>query len=68
MVPLIDKIHTAIIPSNKERIGESIGNFSEHSFMTHQVVREELARVDFAGTMAGWLANGANSNQVALQL
>lgn len=60
--------HTAIIPANKERIGESIGNFLQYNFMTHEVLREELTRVDFAGGAAAWLANGANRAALGLQL
>jgi uncharacterized membrane-anchored protein YjiN (DUF445 family) len=60
--------HTAIIPNNKERIGESIGNFLQHNFMTQEVLREELAQVDFAGAGADWLAHEDNSAQVARQL
>src|SRR3954469_8605470 len=32
--------HTAIIPNNKDRIGESVGNFLQHNFMTHEVLSE----------------------------
>lgn len=60
--------HTAIIPNNKERIGESIGNFLQNNFLTHEVLREELQHVDFAGAAAHWLAEGAHSAAVARQL
>jgi uncharacterized membrane-anchored protein YjiN (DUF445 family) len=57
--------HTAIIPKNKDRIGESIGNFLQYNFMTQEVLREELAHVDFAGSTAAWLADPANRRGVA---
>ena len=60
--------HTAIIPNNKDRIGESIGNFLQSNFMTNEVLREELAHVDFAGSTADWLADPANRRSVALLL
>lgn len=60
--------HTAIIPRNKERIGENLGNFLEHNFMSYNVVHGELARIDFAGTAAHWLDQPANARAVALQL
>jgi uncharacterized membrane-anchored protein YjiN (DUF445 family) len=60
--------HTAIIPKNKDRIGESIGQFLEHNFMTQEVLHAELAQVDFAGTAAGWLAREENSRAMASQL
>jgi uncharacterized membrane-anchored protein YjiN (DUF445 family) len=60
--------HTAIIPKNKDRIGESVGQFLEHNFMTQEVLQAELAQVDFAGSAAGWLAREENSRAIALQL
>lgn len=60
--------HTAIIPSNKERIGENLGNFLEHNFMSYEVVHGELGRIDFAGSAAHWLDQPANARAVALQL
>jgi uncharacterized membrane-anchored protein YjiN (DUF445 family) len=60
--------HTAIIPNNKERIGENLGNFLEHNFMSYEVVHGELARIDFAGSAASWLQQPANARAVALQL
>ncbi|MFM9436501.1 uncharacterized membrane-anchored protein YjiN (DUF445 family) [Janthinobacterium sp. CG_23.3] len=60
--------HTAIIPRNKERIGESIASFLEHNFLTRQVVGEELAQVDFAGAAARWLARDGNARAIAGQV
>ncbi len=60
--------HTAIIPSNKERIGENLGNFLEHNFMSYAVVHGELERIDFAGSAASWLDHPANARAVAAQV
>ncbi|MES2538270.1 MAG: DUF445 domain-containing protein [Pseudomonadota bacterium] len=60
--------HTAIIPSNKDRIGESVANFLEHNFMTEEVLREELKQIDFARAAASWLTDPAHSRAVASQL
>lgn len=57
--------HTAIIPRNKDRIGESIANFLEENFLTRQVLREELAHIDCAGIASGWLNQPQNSRAVA---
>ncbi len=57
--------HTAIIPENKDRIGESLGNFLQHNFMTREVLADELAQVDFAGGAARWLEHEENSRVVA---
>jgi uncharacterized membrane-anchored protein YjiN (DUF445 family) len=60
--------HTAIIPTNKDRIGESLANFLEHNFMTYEVVSEELRHVDFAGAAAQWLSQPKHSRAVAAQV
>jgi uncharacterized membrane-anchored protein YjiN (DUF445 family) len=60
--------HTAIIPSNKDRIGENIAHFLEHNFMTQEVLRGELEQVDFAGAAAHWLEQDSNSRAAAVQI
>lgn len=60
--------HTAIIPSNKDRIGDNLGNFLEHNFMSYEVVHGELERIDFAGSAAAWMAQSKNSSAVAAQI
>ncbi|HVO88853.1 MAG TPA: DUF445 domain-containing protein, partial [Casimicrobiaceae bacterium] len=57
--------HTAIIPENKDRIGESLGRFVEENFLTPQNVMQRLARVNLAKAGAGWLAEPANSERAA---
>lgn len=60
--------HTAIIPRNKERIGESLGQFLKQNFITQEIIREELRPIDFAGAAARWLAQPENSRAVARRL
>lgn len=60
--------HTAIIPNNKDRIGESVADFLENNFMTQEVLNEELKQVDFAGSAALWLAVPANRHSVSVQI
>jgi uncharacterized membrane-anchored protein YjiN (DUF445 family) len=60
--------HTAIIPNNKDRIGESVATFLEQNFMTHAVISEELRHVDFTGAAATWLSRPENSRLVARQV
>jgi uncharacterized membrane-anchored protein YjiN (DUF445 family) len=60
--------HTAIIPNNKDRIGNSVATFLEQNFLTREVLAEELRHIDFAGSAARWLAEPENSRAVALQL
>jgi uncharacterized membrane-anchored protein YjiN (DUF445 family) len=60
--------HTAIIPRKKDQIGENLASFLEHNFMSYEVVHGELARIDFAGSAASWLAQPAHASAVARQL
>jgi len=57
--------HTAIIPSNKDRIGESLGRFVEENFLTPENVMQRLARINFAKASGTWLAEGANGDRAA---
>ncbi len=59
--------HTAIIPANKDRIGDNLGNFLEQNFMSYEIVHAELTRVDFAGSAAHWLSAPGNARSVAAQ-
>jgi uncharacterized membrane-anchored protein YjiN (DUF445 family) len=60
--------HTAIIPRNKDRIGDSLSDFLEHNFITQEVIREEMRSIDFAGAAAGWLAHPENSRSLSRQM
>lgn len=53
--------HTAIIPRNKDRIGESLGRFIASNFLAPEVVAQKLQSMDLAGRIAAWLSQPANS-------
>jgi uncharacterized membrane-anchored protein YjiN (DUF445 family) len=57
--------HTAIIPRNKDRIGENLGRFVEENFLAPPLVAERVAHVDFAGKLAAWLAEPAQGAWLA---
>jgi len=57
--------HTAIIPRNKDRIGESLGRFVEYNFLTPQNIVKKLAQRNLAKIVAQWLADRANSEDLA---
>ena len=48
--------HTAIIPNNKDRIGDSLARFLKDNFLTPRVVTRRLETFDVAGAAAHWLA------------
>jgi uncharacterized membrane-anchored protein YjiN (DUF445 family) len=57
--------HTAIIPSNKDRIGESLGDFVEQNFLTPENIVGKLQQHNAAQALAQWLAAPANSLAIA---
>jgi uncharacterized membrane-anchored protein YjiN (DUF445 family) len=48
--------HTAIIPANKDRIGDSLATFLKDNFLTPAIVARRLEEVDIAAVAARWLA------------
>jgi len=58
--------HTAIIPNNKDRIGESLGRFVEENFLTPENVMRRLARANLAKAAGTWLSQPANSDRAAV--
>ncbi len=60
--------HTAIIPENKDRIGENLANFlCEHFLATTQVLAR-LREFDAAGRVAAWLSVPAHAERVGERL
>ncbi|NTV11097.1 MAG: DUF445 domain-containing protein, partial [Zoogloea sp.] len=57
--------HTAVVPHNKDRIGEALGKFIERNFLTAEAIRFKLASIDFAALFALWLKEPANRDVVA---
>src|SRR5262245_338038 len=57
--------HTAIIPRNKDRIGETMGRFIEQTLLAPTLVADRVAHVDFAGKLARWLAEPAQGAWLA---
>ncbi|QTH22159.1 DUF445 domain-containing protein [Rhizorhabdus wittichii] len=49
--------HTAIIPRNKDRIGDSLAAFLRVNFLTASVVARRMYRVDAAGALGRLLAH-----------
>src|SRR5262245_31795148 len=56
--------HTAIIPSNKERIGPALGRFITNNFLDVKVAHERLAQVDIVGRIANWLNDPVIRGQI----
>jgi len=60
--------HTAILPKNKDRIGEGLAIFIERNFLTPEIVKAKLRTVDPTRLVADWLSAPANADAVARRL
>lgn len=49
--------HTAIIPRNKDRIGDTLAAFLRDNFLVPGVVARRMRRLDIASSAGRWLAN-----------
>jgi uncharacterized membrane-anchored protein YjiN (DUF445 family) len=57
--------HTAIIPTRKDRIGRTLGNFVQHNFLTDQVLGAKLRTLSPSRRAAEWLGRPENSRAIA---
>jgi uncharacterized membrane-anchored protein YjiN (DUF445 family) len=60
--------HTAIIPTKKDQIGDSLGDFVGSNFLAEDVVRDKLHRTELPRRLGGWLAEPANAERVTAEL
>ena len=49
--------HTAIVPRNKERIGDQLAQFLRENFLITGVIARRMQRLDIAGAIARWLTD-----------
>ncbi|NBC38004.1 DUF445 family protein [Novosphingobium sp. FSY-8] len=59
--------HTAIIPTNKDRIADALADFLRAHFLTPQVVTRRMQGVDVAGAMGRFLAEPRAGGAAALR-
>lgn len=60
--------HTAIIPTKKDQLGVSLGEFVGENFLSEDVVRQRLAAVGIGSRLGDWLAEPANADRVTAEL
>src|SRR6185295_18021525 len=58
--------HTAIIPSRKDRIGRSLGNFVQNNFLSREVLGAKLKAAQLSRRAAEWLREPEHTRAVAL--
>ncbi|HEX2092655.1 MAG TPA: DUF445 family protein, partial [Longimicrobiaceae bacterium] len=57
--------HTAIVPSRKDRIGQSLGRFVQNNFLSRDVIVRKLRSVGASRKMAEWLARPENAHTMS---
>jgi len=57
--------HTALIPNNKDSIGENLGQFVAGEFLTRERLEPKINEFDFAEKASHWLAERSNALKVS---
>ncbi len=60
--------HTAIIPMKKDMIGDSLGDFVGENFLSEDVVRDKLARVEVSSRVGAWIGQESNADRITAEL
>ncbi|WP_079191556.1 DUF445 domain-containing protein [Streptomyces sp. CB00455] len=60
--------HTAIIPTKKDQLGVSLGEFVGENFLSSDVVAARLKAVGIGGRLGTWLAEPAHADRVTAEL
>ncbi|HTC24504.1 MAG TPA: DUF445 family protein [Gemmatimonadales bacterium] len=60
--------HTAIIPTQKDRIGRVLGGFVEKHFLSREILSAKLTGLRVSERAARWVVRPENSARVATQL
>src|SRR5688500_19680445 len=55
--------HTAIIPRNKDRIGDTLATFLRDNYLIPKVVARRMKRVDVAGAMGRFMSEPTGLNR-----
>ncbi|MGW4509178.1 DUF445 domain-containing protein [Streptomyces sp. NPDC004436] len=60
--------HTAIIPTKKDQLGVTLGEFVGENFLSADVVRARLHSLGIGGRLGSWLAEPAHADRVTAEL
>jgi uncharacterized membrane-anchored protein YjiN (DUF445 family) len=60
--------HTALIPTKKDQLGDSLGEFVGTHFLTDDVVRAKVSEAEVTRRAGEWLAQPQNADRVAGEL
>ncbi len=60
--------HTAIIPTKKDQLGQSLGSFVGENFLSGDVIRDRIHALGVGRRVGAWLAEPANADRVTAEL
>jgi uncharacterized membrane-anchored protein YjiN (DUF445 family) len=60
--------HTAIVPANKDRIGEGLARFLDQHFLTRDLLVAELRGLRVSEKLAAWMADRRNAAALASEI
>ncbi|MQY13953.1 hypothetical protein SRB5_41130 [Streptomyces sp. RB5] len=60
--------HTAIIPTKKDQLGQSLGDFVGENFLSESVVRSRLSTVKLGRRLGAWLSEPANADRLTTEV
>lgn len=60
--------HTALVPTRKDALGRSLGEFVGTNFLSEAVIRDRLRRAGMAGRAGGWLVRPSHAQRVTAEL
>ncbi len=60
--------HTAIIPTKKDVLGRSLGDFVGENFLSEEVVRQRLRAVGIGARLGAWLSRPEHADRVTEQV
>src|SRR5690348_18352874 len=60
--------HTALIPTRKDQLGQSLEEFVTTNFLSEDVVRDKIERAEISRRLGLWLSQPAHAERVATEL
>ncbi|MEV6435629.1 DUF445 domain-containing protein [Streptomyces anulatus] len=60
--------HTAIIPTKKDQLGQSLGSFVGENFLSGDVIRDRIHALGVGRRVGVWLAEPAHADRVTAEL
>jgi uncharacterized membrane-anchored protein YjiN (DUF445 family) len=60
--------HTALIPTRKDQLGQSLEEFVTTNFLSEDVVRDKIERAEISRRLGLWLSQPSHAERVAAEL